>query len=240
MTTQPRELPYALLGSSGLRVSALCLGTMTFGEEWGWGADKATSRAIFTRFVEHGCNFIDTANNYTKGTSESWLGEFIRGNRDRFVIGTKYSLSTRADDPNAGGNHRKNLVRSLEASLRRLRTDYVDLYWLHVWDSLTPVDEVLRALDDVVRAGKVLYVGISDVPAWIVSYANGVAEFRGWSSFIGLRPNTTSCAVMYTRARGTSPTRKHELTRQRVCGTQGGALSLRRGASRWPARTRSI
>jgi aryl-alcohol dehydrogenase-like predicted oxidoreductase len=127
---------------------------MTFGEEWGWGADKATSRAIFTRFVEHGGNFIDTANNYTKGTSESWLGEFIRGNRDRFVIGTKYSLSTRADDPNAGGNHRKNLVRSLEASLRRLRTDYVDLYWLHVWDSLTPVDEVLRALDDVVRAGK--------------------------------------------------------------------------------------
>ncbi len=176
-----------LLGSSGLRVSALCLGTMTFGQEWGWGADKAASRSIFTRFVERGGNFIDTANTYTNGTSETWLGEFIHDDRDRFVVGTKYSLSTRADDPNAGGNHRKSLVRALEGSLRRLRTDYVDVYWLHVWDSLTPVDEVLRALDDVVRAGKVLYVGISDVPAWIVSYATAVAELRGWSSFVGLQ-----------------------------------------------------
>ena|SRR5438105_48897 len=133
MTNQPGELAYTLLGPSGLRVSKLCLGTMTFGEEWGWGADKATSRAIFIRFVERGGNFIDTANNYTNGTSEGWLGEFIHRDRDRFVIGTKYSLSTRADDPNSGGNHRKSLVRSLEPSLRRLRTDYVDVYWLHVW-----------------------------------------------------------------------------------------------------------
>jgi aryl-alcohol dehydrogenase-like predicted oxidoreductase len=181
------QLPYTLLGTSGLRVSALCLGTMTFGEEWGWGADKTTSASIFSRFAERGGNFIDTANTYTNGTSESWVGEFIHAERERFVVGTKYSLTTRPDDPNAGGNHRKNLVQSLEASLRNLRTDYVDVYWLHIWDFLTPAEEVMRALDDVVRAGKVLCVGVSDTPAWVISYANAVSELRGWSSFIGLQ-----------------------------------------------------
>jgi aryl-alcohol dehydrogenase-like predicted oxidoreductase len=172
---------------TGLRVSTLCLGTMTFGQEWGWGADKQTSRAIFRRFVEAGGNFIDTANNYTGGTSEKWVGEFVAGSREQFVLGTKYSLSTNPDDPNAGGNHRKNLVQALDASLRRLGTDYIDIYWLHVWDSLTPVEEVMRALDDVVRAGKVLYVGISNTPAWIISHANALADLRGWSSFAGVQ-----------------------------------------------------
>ena len=180
-------IPYTLLGATGLRVSTLCLGTMTFGQEWGWGADKPTSRAIFSRFLQAGGNFIDTANNYTGGTSEKWLGEFVAGNREQFVLGTKYSLSTNPDDPNAGGNHRKNLVQALDASLRRLGTEYIDIYWLHVWDALTPVEEVMRALDDVVRAGKVLYVGISDTPAWVVSYANAIAELRGWSAFAGVQ-----------------------------------------------------
>jgi aryl-alcohol dehydrogenase-like predicted oxidoreductase len=180
-------LPYTFLGSSGLRVSALCLGTMTFGEEWGWGADKDTSGAIFTRFAECGGNFVDTANNYTGGTSERWVGEFVRADRDRFVIGTKYSLSTVADDPNAGGNHRKSMRRSIESSLRRLGTDHVDVLWLHVWDSSTPIDEILRGLDDLVRTGKVLHIGISDVPAWVVARANTVAELRGWTSFVALQ-----------------------------------------------------
>lgn len=186
MTVTDR-LPYTLLGASGLRVSTLCLGTMTFGDEWGWGADKDTCAEIFTRFAERGGNFIDTANNYTNGTSEAWIGEFIRADRDRFVVGTKYSLTTRPDDPNAGGNHRKNLVRSLEQSLRNLQTDYIDVYWLHVWDFLTPIEEVMRALDDVVRAGKVLYIGVSDTPAWVISHANAVSELRGWPSFVGVQ-----------------------------------------------------
>lgn len=180
-------IPYTRLGASGVRVSALCLGTMTFGEDWGWGADKHASREIFDHFADAGGNFIDTADWYTNGTSETWLGEFIAGRRERFVIGTKYGLSTSPEDPNAGGSHRKNLIQSLETSLRRLQTDYVDVYWLHVWDLLTPIDEVMRALDDLVRAGKVLYVGVSDAPAWIISYANAIAELRGWSPFVGVQ-----------------------------------------------------
>jgi aryl-alcohol dehydrogenase-like predicted oxidoreductase len=176
-----------LLGHSGLRVSELCLGTMTFGEEWGWGASKDESRRIFDAYVAAGGNFIDTANRYTEGTSERFVGEFIAAERDRFVVATKYTLFSRKGDPNAAGNHRKNLVQSLEASLRRLGTDYVDLLWVHAWDPLTPVDEVVRALDDVVRAGKVLYVGISDTPAWVVARANTIAELRGWTAFAGLQ-----------------------------------------------------
>jgi aryl-alcohol dehydrogenase-like predicted oxidoreductase len=178
---------YKLLGKSGLRVSELALGTMTFGEDWGFGASKEESTKIFNLFVEAGGNFIDTANNYTNGSSETFLGELIKPNREQFVIATKYSLSTRSHDPNGGGNHRKNMIQSVEASLKRLQTDYIDVLWLHAWDFLTPVEEVMRGLDDLVRAGKVLYIGISDTPAWIVSQANTLAALRGWTPFIGLQ-----------------------------------------------------
>ncbi len=175
---------YQLLGKSGLRVSELCLGTMTFGEDWGWGAAKDGSHRIFDAFVDAGGNFIDTANNYTNGTSEKFVGEFIRSDRDHFVLATKYSLTERKDDPNFGGNHRKNMRRSVEGSLTRLGTDMIDLLWLHMWDAMTPVEEVMRSLDDLVGAGKVLYVGISDTPAWVVSQANMLADLRGWSRFL--------------------------------------------------------
>ncbi|HMD80243.1 MAG TPA: aldo/keto reductase, partial [Anaerolineales bacterium] len=175
---------YKLLGGSGLRVSELCLGTMTFGDDWGWGAPKDESREIFDAYVDAGGNYVDTANNYTNGTSEKFVGEFIASERDHFVVATKYTLSERPEDPNFGGNHRKNMFRSIEGSLKRLNTDYVDLLWLHMWDGVTPVEEVMRALDDLVRAGKVLYVGISDTPAWVVSQANAIAELRGWSRFV--------------------------------------------------------
>lgn len=175
---------YKLLGKSGLRVSELCLGTMTFGDDWGWGAPKEESRKMFDAFVEAGGNLIDTANNYTNGTSEKFVGEFTKAERDHFVIATKYSLSEYPTDPNFGGNHRKNMRRSVEGSLRRLDTDHIDLLWLHMWDGMTPVEEVMRALDDLVRAGKVLYVGISDTPAWVVSQANTLADLRGWSRFV--------------------------------------------------------
>ena len=178
---------YKLLGKSGLRVSELCLGTMTFGEEWGWGASKEESRKIFEAFAEAGGNFIDTANRYTEGSSERFVGEFVASDRNRFVVATKYTLYNRTGDPNAAGNHRKNMVQSLEASLKRLNLDYIDLYWVHAWDFMTPIEEVMRAMDDLVRAGKVLYVGISDTPAWIVSRANTLAELQGWSRFIGLQ-----------------------------------------------------
>ena len=175
---------YKLLGKSGLRVSELCLGTMTFGDDWGWGAPKDESRKIFDAFVEAGGNFIDTANNYTDGTSEKFIGEFTKEDRDHFVIATKYTLSEFPTDPNFGGNHRKNMRRSVEGSLRRLDTDHIDLLWLHMWDGMTPVEEVMRALDDLVRAGKLLYVGISDTPAWVVSQANTLADLRGWTRFV--------------------------------------------------------
>jgi aryl-alcohol dehydrogenase-like predicted oxidoreductase len=157
---------------------------MTFGDDWGWGATKEESRKMFDVFTEAGGNFIDTANNYTNGTSEKFVGEFIASDRDRFVVATKYTLSERPEDPNFGGNHRKNMLRSVEGSLKRLNTDRIDLLWLHMWDGMTPVEEVMRALDDLVRAGKVLYLGISDTPAWVVSHANGIADLRGWSRFV--------------------------------------------------------
>jgi aryl-alcohol dehydrogenase-like predicted oxidoreductase len=178
---------YQLLGRSGLRVSEVALGTMTFGEEWGWGSPKGECRRIYDAFVEAGGNFIDTANRYTEGTSESFLGEFIAADRERVVLGTKYTLFSRRGDPNASGSHRKNLVQSLEASLRRLRTSYVDVLWVHAWDRMTPTEEVMRALDDVVRAGKALYVGVSDTPAWVVSRAITLAELRGWTPFVGIQ-----------------------------------------------------
>ncbi len=174
---------YKLLGRSGLRVSELALGTMTFGTEWGFGSDRQGSRAMFEAYAEAGGNFLDTANRYTEGTSEKWLGEFVKSDRDHFVVATKYSLFMRRDDPNFGGNHRKNLVQALDASLKRLDMDYVDLFWIHAWDFTTPIEEVMRALDDQVRAGKVLHIGISDTPAWIISKANTLAELRGWTPF---------------------------------------------------------
>jgi len=178
---------YTLLGNSGLRVSEVALGTMTFGEAWGWGASEDESHRILDAYVEAGGNFVDTACNYTDGQSEELVGAFTASDRERFVLATKYTLTSRPDDPNAGGNHRKNLVQTLEASLRRLRTDYVDLLWLHMWDGMTPVEEVVRALDDLVSAGKVLYVGISDTPAWVVSRAVTLAQQYGWSPFVAVQ-----------------------------------------------------
>jgi len=178
---------YTLLGRSGLRVSEVALGTMTFGEAWGWGAPEDECRRMVEAYVEAGGNFVDTACNYTDGQSEEIVGELTEFDRERFVIATKYTLSSRRDDPNAGGNHRKNLVQTLEAGLRRLRTDYVDLLWLHMWDGMTPVEEVVRALDDLVASGKVLYVGISDTPAWVVSQTVTLAGRHGWSPFVAVQ-----------------------------------------------------
>jgi aryl-alcohol dehydrogenase-like predicted oxidoreductase len=178
---------YRTLGRSGLRVSPLALGALTFGTDWGWGSEPDEARQVFDAYLDRGGNFIDTANHYTNGTSERLVGEFAKGLRDQLVIATKYTLSTRPGDPNSGGNHRKNMVQSVEASLRRLNTDYIDLYYLHAWDATTPVEEVMRAMDDLVRAGKVLYVGISDTPAWQVARMQTMAELRGWSPLVALQ-----------------------------------------------------
>jgi aryl-alcohol dehydrogenase-like predicted oxidoreductase len=180
-------MDFRLLGKSGLRVSEIALGAMTFGTDFVWGAPKEESRRIFDAYADAGGNFIDTADGYMNGNSERMVGEFVSEQRERFVIATKYTFSKRPGDPNSGGNHRKNMVQALEGSLLRLGVDYVDLYWVHAWDQLTPPEEMMRGLDDLVRAGKVLYVGISDAPAWIVSYSNAIAELRGWSPFVGLQ-----------------------------------------------------
>jgi aryl-alcohol dehydrogenase-like predicted oxidoreductase len=172
---------YTLLGRSGLRVSEVALGTMTFGEAWGWGASEEACRRMLEAYVEAGGNFVDTACNYTDGQSEEIVGALTEPEREHFVIATKYTLTARREDPNAGGNQRKNLVQTLETSLRRLRTDYVDLLWLHMWDGMTPIEEVVRALDDLVSSGKVLYVGFSDTPAWVISRAVTLAQQYGWS-----------------------------------------------------------
>jgi aryl-alcohol dehydrogenase-like predicted oxidoreductase len=168
-------------------VSELFLGTMTFGGAEGWGAPPEECRKMFTAYAEAGGNVIDTANRYTEGASERIVGELLGADRDRFVVATKYTLTTDETDPNSAGNHRKSLRRSLEQSLTRLRTDYIDLLWVHIWDQDTPLEETMRALDDVVRAGQVLYVGISDAPAWVAARAQTLAELHGWSPFIGLQ-----------------------------------------------------
>ena len=178
---------YRTLGRTGLRVSELFLGAMTFGEQGGVGAPLDECRRMLDRYADAGGNVVDTAINYRGGLSEEFVGRLLDGRRDRFVLATKYSVSRDGADPNAAGNHRKNLVLSLETSLRRLRTDYVDLYWVHIWDRLTPVEETMRALDDAVRSGKVLAIGISDAPAWVVSRANTLAQWRGWTAFAGLQ-----------------------------------------------------
>jgi aryl-alcohol dehydrogenase-like predicted oxidoreductase len=181
---------YVTLGRSGLRVSPLCLGTMTFGEELGWGSSVEESQRIMDRYIELGGNFIDTANFYTKSHSEKIIGDHLGqhpARRDRLVIATKFSGNLHPGDPNGGGSGRKSIVAACENSLRRLRTDYIDLYWLHNWDVHTPIEETMAALDDLVRAGKVRYLGVSDTPAWKIAEANVTARFRGWSAFIGLQ-----------------------------------------------------
>ena len=191
MTTT--AMNYQLLGRSGLCASDLCLGAMTFGEDWGWGTAKDEARKIYDTYREAGGNFIDTANIYTNGSSEKLVGEFIAGHREEVVLATKYTNAVigfsgqPGTDANAGGNQRKNMVQAVEASLKRLGTDYIDLYWLHFWDQITPVEEVMRAFDDLVRAGKVLYVGISDAPAWVVAKSNTLAELRGWTRYVALQ-----------------------------------------------------
>jgi aryl-alcohol dehydrogenase-like predicted oxidoreductase len=180
---------YITLGRSGLRVSPFCLGAMTFGEDLGWGSSVEESQRIIDRFIELGGNFIDTANFYTRGHSEKIIGDHVghSARRDRLVIATKFSGNLYPGDPNGGGSGRKSIIAACENSLRRLRTDYIDLYWLHNWDVHTPIEETLAALEDLVRAGKVRYLGVSDTPAWKIAQANVTAHFRGWSAFIGLQ-----------------------------------------------------
>lgn len=183
-------MKYKRLGPSGLHVSELCLGTMTFGEDWGWGASKEESAKIFDAFAEAGGNFIDTAGNYTNGTSEKFIGEFVNGERDRFVLATKYTLRVgkgSVSDPNWGGNSRKSMVRAVEDSLKRLNTHYLDLLYLHMWDFMTPVEEVLQSVHYLVASGKVLYFAFSDTPAWVVSYAVAKAADFGWEVPVGLQ-----------------------------------------------------
>ncbi|MFG3437611.1 aldo/keto reductase [Nonomuraea sp. NPDC047897] len=177
---------YRLLGRTGLRVSEVFLGSMTFGEE-GIGASDEDARRILDLYDEAGGNVVDTANFYGDGRSESMLGELLRGRRDRFVVATKYTVTRDGSDPNAAGSHRKNLTLSLEQSLRRLRTDHLDLYWVNLWDRHTPIEETMRALDDAVRAGKILYIGISDAPAWLVAQADTLADWRGWTPFAAVQ-----------------------------------------------------
>jgi aryl-alcohol dehydrogenase-like predicted oxidoreductase len=178
---------YRLLGRSGLRIAPLTLGTMTFGVGPGWGADDATAERILGAYAERGGNSIDTANFYANGESERVVGRLVSGQRDRFVIASKYSLTMRPGDPNASGNHRRNMVRSVEDSLARLGTDYIDLLYLHVWDGSTPVEEILRAFDDLVRAGKIVYAGLSDTPAWQASRMHAIADVRGWTPLVALQ-----------------------------------------------------
>lgn len=183
----PAMLRYRLLGKSGLRVSEICLGTMSFGDQWGFGADEATSHQVLDAYAEAGGNFLDTANKYHGGQTEEIVGRWLPGKRDRMVVATKYTLAMDHADPNSSGNQRKNMVLAVEQSLQRLDTDYIDLLWVHAWDEWTPYEETMRALDDLVRAGKILYVGVSDTPAWVVSASNVAAELRGWSAYVGLQ-----------------------------------------------------
>lgn len=181
---------YVTLGRSGLRVSPMCLGTMTFGDDWGWGSSVAESEAILARYLERGGNFIDTANAYTRGHSEVIIGDYLAktpGRRDRVVLATKFLSNLYPGDPNGGGAGRKSLQAACEQSLRRLKTDYIDLYWMHCWDRHTPIEETMRALDDLVRAGKVRYIGFSDTPAWKVAQAQTQALFQGWTPLIALQ-----------------------------------------------------
>ncbi|MBV8894361.1 MAG: aldo/keto reductase [Acidobacteria bacterium] len=180
-------MKYRLLGNIGLRVSEAALGAMTFGGDWGWGAAKDETRKVYDSYREAGGNFVDTANVYTNGSRERLVGEFIKDHRQSIVVSTKYSNAMPGSDPNAAGNHRKSIMQAVEASLSRLQSDYIDLYWVHIWDQSTPFDEVMRGLDDLVRQGKIFYAGISEAPAWWVAQANTLTQLRGWSCFVGLQ-----------------------------------------------------
>ncbi|GAB2706523.1 aldo/keto reductase [Mucilaginibacter koreensis] len=199
---------YKLLGRSGLKVSELCLGTMGFGTEAGWGADEAASFAIMDAYAEAGGNFLDTANIYKLGTSEKIIGNYLSNHdRDYFVVATKYTLKDNQTNPNASGNNRKNMMRSVEESLKRLKTDFIDVLYLHIWDDLTPIDEVLRGLDDLIRQGKVNYAAISDTPAWMVAKGNTLAELMGWSQFVALQVEYS--LIQRTPERELIPMAKH-------------------------------
>lgn len=181
---------YISLGRSAMRVSPFCLGTMTFGEDWGWGASVADSEAILAAYLERGGNFIDTANLYTNGHSEKIIGDYISarsGMRDRIVLATKFFGNLHVGDPNGGGAGRKAILRQCEESLRRLQTDYIDLYWLHNWDRTAPIEETLRAMDDLVVSGKVRYLAVSDLPAWKAAQAQTIAHFRDYAPLIALQ-----------------------------------------------------
>jgi aryl-alcohol dehydrogenase-like predicted oxidoreductase len=201
-------MKYKLLGRSGLKVSELCLGTMGFGTENGWGADKDTSFAIMDEFTNAGGNFLDTANVYKLGTSEKIIGDYIsHHDRDYFVLATKYSLKDNMTNPNASGNNRKNMMRSVEESLKRLKTEFIDVLYLHIWDDITPIDEVMRGLDDLVRQGKINYAAISDTPAWIIAKGNTLAELMGWSQLIALQVEYS--LIQRTPERELIPMAKH-------------------------------
>ena len=181
---------YLTLGHSGLRVSPMCLGTMTFGEDWGWGASEQDCQRMLDRYFSLGGNFVDTANLYTLGHAEKIIGDHLandKAQRQRTVLATKFFASMSPGDPNAGGAGRKNIMAACEASLRRLRTDYIDMYWMHCWDFHTPIEETMRALDDLVRSGKVRHIGFSDTPAWKVTQAQMMARQLGWAPLIGLQ-----------------------------------------------------
>jgi aryl-alcohol dehydrogenase-like predicted oxidoreductase len=216
---------YKLLGRSGLKVSELCLGAMGFGTEGGWGAEKDASFAIMDAFANAGGNFIDTANVYKLGTSEKIIGEYLSNHdRDYFVLATKYTLKDNTTNPNASGNSRKNMMRSVEESLKRLKTDFIDVLYLHIWDNITPIDEVLRGLDDLIKQGKVTYAAISDTPAWVVSKGNTLAELMGWSQFIALQVEYSLLAR--TAERELIPMAKHYgMTVTPWAPLAGGALT---------------
>jgi aryl-alcohol dehydrogenase-like predicted oxidoreductase len=218
-------MQYKLLGRSGLKVSELCLGTMGFGTEGGWGADKDTSFAIMDEFANAGGNFLDTANVYKLGTSEKIIGEYISNHdRDYFVLASKYTLKDNMTNPNASGNNRKNMMRSVEESLKRLKTDFLDVLYLHIWDNITPIDEVLRGLDDLIRQGKINYAAISDTPAWVVAKGNTLAELMGWSQFIALQVEYS--LIQRTPERELIPMAKHfGMTVTPWAPLAGGALT---------------
>src|ERR1700754_160500 len=218
-------MKYKLLGRSGLKVSELCLGTMGFGTENGWGADQTASFAIMDEFAKAGGNFFDSHNIYKLGTSEKIIGEYISNHdRDYFVLATKYTLKDNATNPNASGNNRKNMMRSVEESLKRLKTDFIDVMYLHIWDDITPIDEVLRAMDDLIKQGKINYAAISDTPAWVVAKGNTLAELMGWSQFIALQVEYSLLAR--TAERELIPMAKHfEMTVTPWAPLAGGALT---------------
>ena len=219
---------YVTIGHSGLRVSPLCLGAMTFGKEWGWGSEPEEAKRILDAYVERGGNFIDTANGYTKGHSEAILGEHLahdRKKRDRVVIATKFVTNMFMGDPNGGGSNRKAVIAQCEESLRRLRTDYIDLYWLHAWDKTTPIEETMRALDTLVEQGKVRYLGFSDTPAWKVAQAQTMALLRGWSPLDrACRSNIRSSSARW-RASSCRWRRSSASASRRGGPLRGGALS---------------